>query len=121
MSTNETLGSFLKEYTAEVTAYTEARIQLTRITVIEKTAEIAASGSITVTLAALGLIMLLFFSVALACWIGTLLNSFSAGFALTGLLYLIIFVIIYLRRDKIRLSVADNLTGALLKDDSEEV
>ena len=117
MSTNETLGSVLKEYTDELSGYAEARIQLARLTLIEQSSKVGAGSGILLMLTALFLFVLMFFSIALGYYLGKHFHDLSQGFAIVGGIYLVLFLVIFSARNSISNFLSNKLTGILLQDD----
>lgn len=80
--------------------YIATKIELGRLTILERLIVIVASlltdGFILVT----GLLTFLFGSVALGCYFGELFNSYAKGFGLMTLIYLVLALTMFFIKDK---------------------
>jgi hypothetical protein len=98
-----------------VEEYIETQKQLGKLRAIEKAS--IASSSIVSNLAIIFLFLLvfLFFSVALAYVIAEYYGKTSIGFGSVGLLYLLIGIVLYIKRDAwIKLPVSNSLISKLM-------
>lgn len=103
-----------------VKKYVEGRIQLVKYNFIAAIANVGAGLVSSFLLLVMGVSILLMFSIALAFWLSTIFESEVLGFALVGVLYLII-LLVYLRfaKDNIETKIKDKIVEAALKDDDE--
>lgn len=103
--------------------YAEARWNVIALSISEKSAN-AASALITgVTLGVIGLISLLFVSIALAVWLGDLMNSIPAGFLIVAIIYAVVAGILYSNRKKwIFIPIMNSILETLYreKDDNDK-
>jgi uncharacterized membrane protein len=103
-----------------VKKYVENRIQLVKFNFIGAIANVAAALVSSFLLLVMGLLILLMFSISLAFWLSTFFESEVIGFALVGLIYLIVLVVYaMLAKDRIELKIKDEIVQAALADDDE--
>lgn len=84
----------------QIKEYVETRIRLVKYKVIEQATGIIASVIVYAIVAVLGLLILLFFSVTLALFLGSLIGSYWAGFGCVTLLYIILAVLVLVLKAK---------------------
>jgi len=103
-----------------VKKYVENRIQLVKFNFIGAIANVAATLVSSFLLLVMGILILLMFSISLAFWLSTFFESEVIGFALVGLIYLIVLVVYaMLAKDRIELKIKDEIVQAALADDDE--
>ena len=103
-----------------VKKYVENRIQLVKFNFIGAIANVAAGLVSSFLLLIMGVLILLMFSIALSFWFATLFESEVIGFALVGVIYVIILLIYVLfAKDGIELQIKDKIVEAALKDDDD--
>ena len=103
-----------------VKKYVENRIQLVKFNFIGAIANVAAALVSSFLLLVMGILILLMFSISLAFWLSTFFESEVIGFALVGLIYLIVLVVYaMLAKDRIELKIKDEIVQAALADDDE--
>jgi len=103
-----------------VKKYVENRIQLVKFNFIGAIANVAATLVSSFLLLVMGMLILLMFSISLAFWLSTFFESEVIGFALVGLIYLIVLVVYaMLAKDRIELKIKDEIVQAALADDDE--
>ncbi len=96
--------------------YLETKIEITKLKTVEKSSDILSSIVVLILLVFLALLCFLFISIALALYLGSLIGSQHTGFFIMGGFYGIVFLIIYLLRDKwIKIPVANLLIKKMLK------
>jgi len=76
-----------------VKKYVENRIQLVKFNFIGAIANVTATLVSSFLLLIMGMLILLMFSISLAFWLSTFFESEVIGFALVGLIYLIVLVV----------------------------
>lgn len=84
----------------QIKEYVETRIRLVKYKVIDQATSIIASVIAYAIVAVLGLLILLFFSVTLALFLGTLIGSYWAGFGCVTLIYIILAVLVLVLKAK---------------------
>ncbi len=103
-----------------VKKYVENRIQLVKFNFIGAIANVAAGLVSSFLLLIMGIAIMLMFSIALAFWLATFFESEIIGFALVGLLYLILLIVYAVfAKDGIELKIKDKIVEAALKDDDD--
>ncbi|WKK64977.1 hypothetical protein [Lutimonas zeaxanthinifaciens] len=100
--------------------YVENRIQLVKFNFIGAIANVAAGLVSSFLLLVMGLLILLMFSIALAFWLATFFESEVIGFALVGLVYVILFVVYAaFAKDGVELKIKDKIVESALTDDDD--
>ncbi|MGI9532698.1 hypothetical protein [Lutimonas sp.] len=103
-----------------VKKYVENRIQLVKFNFIGAISNVAAGLVSSFLLLIMGVAIMLMFSIALAFWLATFFESEIIGFALVGLIYLILLVVYALfAKDAIELKIKDKIVESALKDDDD--
>ena len=103
-----------------VKKYVENRIQLVKFNFIGAIANVSASLVSSFLLLIMGILILLMLSISLAFWLATFFESEVIGFALVGLIYLILLVVyITFAKDKIELKIKDMIVEEALADDDD--
>jgi hypothetical protein len=96
--------------------YLDTKIELTKLKTIDKSADVLSTVIVMVTMIFVGALFLIFVSIALAIWIGSLLGAYHYGFFIIGGFYAIILLIIYIQREKwIKVPIANGLINKMLK------
>lgn len=100
---------------ALVKEYIATRLELTRLTAIERIA-VTVSSIVTDTVMLLAaLLAFLFASFTLAFWIGEEIGSYAAGFGIVTLIYLAIALIVFFIKDKLNAFLNDFLVKRIFK------
>ena len=100
--------------------YVENRIELVKFNFIGAIANVAAGLVSSFLLLIIGVFILLMFSISLAFWLSTFFESEIIGFAIMGLLYLILFIVYTVfAKDKMELKVKDKIVESALSDEDE--
>jgi len=103
-----------------VKKYVENRIQLVKFNFIGAIANVAAGLVSSFLLLIMGILILLMFSIALGFWFATFFESEIIGFALVGVIYLVILVVyVMFAKEGIELKIKDKIVEAALKDDDD--
>jgi hypothetical protein len=97
----EALKQSADKLTDSISNYAETYYKLTVLKVADKATGIASNSLTVATMLLIGLFTLFFLSMALAFWLGDLLNSYAAGFLIVGLLFAVIIGIVVGLRKKI--------------------
>jgi len=101
-----------------VKKYVENRIQLVKFNFIGAIANVAAGLVSSFLLLIMGILILLMFSIALGFWFATFFESEIIGFALVGVIYLVMLVVyVMFAKEGIELKIKDKIVEAALKDD----
>jgi Zn-dependent protease with chaperone function len=91
---SQDLISLLKEYIA-------TRVELTRLTVIEKSTVVISNLITDSFVLIMGILTFLFASFTLALYIGEKCESYACGFGVVALVYLALALIMYFIKDKL--------------------
>ncbi len=109
-------ASSIKTFIEKSQDYLETKIEITKLKTVEKSSDALSSIVVMIVLILLALPCILFISIALALYLGSLIGSAPTGFFIMGGFYGIVFLIIYLLRDKwIKTPVANLLIQKMLK------
>ena len=101
-----------------VKKYVENRIQLVKFNIIGAIANVAAELVSSFMLLVIGIFLVIMFSISLAFWLSTFFESEIVGFALVGLVYVILFVLYTMfAKDSIELKIKDKIVEAALAED----
>jgi len=92
--TTQDLISLIKEYIS-------TRIELSRLSVIERLTIVVANLITDSFVLVMGLLTFLFASLTLALFIGERFGSYSAGFGMVALIYLALALVMYFIKDKL--------------------
>lgn len=84
----------------QIKEYVETRIRLIKYKVIDQATGIIASLIAYTIVAVLGLLILLFFSITLALFLGSLIGSYWAGFGCVTLLYIVLAALVLILKAK---------------------
>ncbi len=101
----------------DVTAYVEVKFELLKLNTYERTGKVIAVLSYGVVLLFLAFFATLFLFLALGLFLGELLGSPGAGFAIVVLVYLAAIGIIYLYKNTISNKIQNVVIDALMADD----
>ena len=100
--------------------YVENRVQLVKFNIIGAIANVAAGLVSSFLLLVMGMLVLLMFSISMAFWLSTFFESEIVGFALVGLIYLILFIVYALFiKHNVEIKVKDKIVESALSDDDE--
>lgn len=103
-----------------VKKYVENRIQLVKFNFIGAIANVAAALTSSFLLLVMGILILLMFSISVAFWLSTFFESEIIGFALVGLIYVILLVVYTMvAKDRIELKIKDKIVERALSDDDD--
>jgi len=90
-----------KDLTGHVTNYVETFYKLTVLKATQKATDVGSTLISVLAIVIFGFFIILFGSLALAWWIGDLLESRALGFGAVGGFYLVVLLVIVLLRKKI--------------------
>lgn len=95
---------------ADVKEYAETKLDLAALNIQDKSSEILASAASVVTLGIAVLFVLLFLSLGAALIIGHVAHNTSIGFFSVAGFYLIVFILLFVYRDKwIKIPVVNSI------------
>jgi hypothetical protein len=96
--------------------YLETKIELTKLKTIDRSADVLSSVIVMVAMVFIGSLFIIFLSIALALILGKWLGEWYYGFLITGGLYFLLLLLIYLQREKwIKKPIASGLINKMLK------
>jgi hypothetical protein len=81
--------------------YISTRLELTRLTFIEKVTVVASSLITDIFVIVAGILTFLFASFTLALWIGECTGSYACGFGIVTLIYLALALIVLFTKDRL--------------------
>jgi hypothetical protein len=89
----------LEDLTDHLTDYADTLYKLAIVKLTQKVTQIASTMIAIIAICTIGVLVLLFGSIAAGWWLGTLLHSMTAGFlTVTGFYFLILVLLLLLRR-----------------------
>lgn len=101
----------------KVLQHLETRWEYLSLNITEKTSGIASAFAGAIVIFLFALIILFFFSIGFALWLGGYLHNSAAGFAVAGLIFVPIGIVTY---RWIRPFVRDKIIQTFLEDDTTE-
>ena len=118
----EELKSKAGDLTDSITEYIQSYYKLTLLNAADKATSMAASTLAALTIAFLGIFVLLFGGIALAIWIGSLLDSPALGYLIVAGFFLLVIIIIVSLKEKIVFPVIrDTLINKLYEPNDQNV
>jgi hypothetical protein len=117
----EELKSKAGDLTDSITEYIQTYYKLTLLNAADKATSIAASTLASVTAIFMGIFVLFFGGIALAIWLGNLLDNDALGYLLVAGLFLIIIVIVALKKKIVFPVIRDKLINKLYEPNDQEV
>lgn len=112
------IASKIENFFEHIKDYTTTRIDLLKLQISEKTANIIASVVTGIIIFFLSFFILLFGSVALALGISSNIGVAYSGFLIVALLYLVIAIFIWILKDRwIKAGIFNALIRNFLKED----
>jgi Putative Actinobacterial Holin-X, holin superfamily III len=93
-------------------AYVDTRIELTTLKATKKSSEAISSFTTYLIIGGIGFLALMVLNIALGFWLGDLLGKNYYGFFVVTFIYLLIGIIIYIRREK---WIANRVANAIIK------
>lgn len=103
MNTTNTTGEgpdYFQDTKRKLRQYINKRILLIRLQATEKFSKIASIIVNAIVIVLIGLFLLIFGSITLGYWLASLTGSFTIGFGIVALIYLVIFlfVVFFMRK-----------------------
>ena len=118
----EELKSKAGDLTDSITECIQSYYKLTLLNAADKATTLAASALASVTIVFLGIFVLFFGGIALAIWLGNLLDNASLGYLLVaGFFLLVIIVIVALKKKIVFPLIRDNLINKLYEANDQNV
>lgn len=110
------------DLTDSITDYIQTYYKLTLLNAADKATTIAASTLASITVFCLGFFVVLFGGIALAIWLGSLLDSPALGFVLVAALFVLIIVIVLVMKKKIVFpAIRDLLINKLYEPNDQNI
>ena len=104
----------------DISTYVETRLELMKLNTYERVAKTMAVFSYGIVLVLLAFFAILFLFLALGFFLGEILNSVALGCLLVVGMYLLLFGLILLFREKISARVTNEIITAMMSKDEKE-
>ena len=104
----------------DISTYVETRLELMKLNTYERVAKTMAVFSYGIVLVLLAFFAILVLFLALGFFLGEILNSVALGFLLVVGMYLLLFGLILLFREKISARVTNEIITAMMSKDEKE-
>lgn len=118
----EELKSKAGDLTDSITEYIQSYYKLTLLNAADKATSIAASTMASVTIIFLGIFVLFFGGIALAIWLGNLLDNDALGYLIVaGFFLLVIIIIVSLKKKIVFPVIRDSLINKLYEPNDQNV
>jgi hypothetical protein len=118
----EELKSKNGDLTDSITEYIQSYYKLTLLNAADKATSLAASTLASVAIVFLGIFVLFFGGIALAIWLGNLLDDAALGYLLVaGFFLLVIIIIVALKKKIVFPIIRDNLINKLYEPNDQNV
>ena len=118
----EELKSKAGDLTESITEYIQSYYKLTLLNAADKATTIGAATLASVTAIFLGIFVLFFGGIALAIWLGDLLDSPALGYLIVaGIFLLIIIIIVALKKRIVFPMIRDSLIKKLYEPTDQQV
>lgn len=111
-----TMATDKKLLISKTEKFTKTSIDLLKLNMVEKTADIVSSVTSGLTVILIVAMFTLFLNIGLGLWIGELLQSSYMGFLIVSGFYLIVAIVIYFYQDRLlKNPISDKIVVKLLK------
>lgn len=110
-------GDIFHKLKEDITAYVEVKFELLKLSTYERTGKVLSLLSFGAVLLFLAFFATWFLFLTLGLFLGSIMGSASAGFAIVVLIYLLAIVIIALNKNKITTKIQNVIIGALMSND----
>lgn len=117
----QSFGDFGRELKKEISAYIDARVEYTKLSAYEKIGRMTASASSILLILVFAFFTFLFLSATAAIFLGNILNSQVAGFAIIAGLDLLILLFFIFQRKTIEENITQRVIGELIKDREQQL
>ena len=118
----EELKSKAGDLTDSITEYIQSYYKLTLLNAADKATSIMASTLASVTIIFLGMFVLFFGGIALAIWLGNLLDNDALGYLIVaGFFLLVIIIIVSLKKKIVFPVIRDSLINKLYEPNDQNV
>ncbi len=113
MASTEDIGSFLQENKDVIRDYVDTRTELFKLQAVRMTARTVSLLAVVGMVTMLALLVVFFLGMSLSYWLSDLLHSQTAGFGITGALFVVLLVLVVLFRKSLFLN---SLTRAIIRE-----
>lgn len=113
-------GKIFREVKDDLTAYAELKLEFLKLSAYEKGGKIISHLSYDLLLMLLAFFATLFIFLAIGFYLGELLQSMGAGFAVVAILYMLLIGIIMKNRKHIQLKIMNVIISALTANDDKD-
>ena len=118
MSSIKKIGTVTAESIDNSQEYLKNSWEYYKLKLFMHTAELSLGSVKLAFFSILGIMAIGLFSIALAIYLGTILESPALGYVLTGLLYILIMVVVYaLFKRKVERAIIQKLSKTILRDE----
>lgn len=117
----ENIAENIEKLYEKAERYSKTTYELVRLNTIDKTSDIISSLAIVITILVIAAVFTLFINIGIALWIGQALNSNALGFFIVSGFYIIVGIIVFLKRNELIKIPLDNLiVSKLLKSKMDD-
>lgn len=113
-------GKIFREVKDDLKVYAELKLELLKLSAYEKGGKIISHLSYDLLLMLLAFFATLFIFLAIGFYLGELLQSMGAGFAVVAILYMLLIGIIMKNRKHIQLKIMNVIISALTANDDKD-
>lgn len=117
---DKNLGTLVEEIKLDLLSYINSRVRLFKLDTYEKLSISASTIGYGLIILTIINLMIFFGLMGLAFFIGELLNSTAAGFAIMALFSLFVLFIVYLSRDLIKRTILNSILNFFRKLDAND-
>lgn len=112
-----TMATDKKLLISKTEKFTKTSIDLLKLNMVEKTADIVSSVTSGLTVILIVAMFTLFLNIGLGLWIGELLQSSYMGFLIVSGFYLIVAIVVYFYQNRLlKNPISDKIVVKLLKN-----
>lgn len=111
-----TFGSYAKELRKDIAAYVDARIEYTKLSAYEKSAQLISGATTVLLIGTLAFFVVLFFSITIALILGDYLGKPAWGYGIVTLVDLIGILFIVARKKQIEENITQKVVERLLDE-----
>ena len=117
---NEKPNTFI-EFKQLITDYLDARLKLLKLEVFEKTAKVTAALFSSLVAALLVFFLMFFLSLSAGFYLGTVFGGTALGFLAVTAFYLIIFIVVMLKKKEfLEKYIVDRVIAELTRKEAED-
>jgi hypothetical protein len=117
----ENIAENIEKLYEKAERYSKTTYELVRLNTIDKTSDIISSLAIVITILVIAAVFTLFINIGIALWIGQALNSNALGFFIVSGFYIIVGIIVFIKRNELIKIPLDNLiVSKLLKSKMDD-